>query len=130
MPKSESGSDNKTHQSRFALRRFRFSLAWMLICVTAIAVALGLSMVIGSFVATLLFAIVYCVLPTPLVIFAIFARGDTQAFAIGALIPWGTSQTWMPHESSFSNAVWLLTMCTVCGAVAAVTRRWIRFTGT
>ena len=50
MPKSESGSDNKTHQSRFALRRFRFSLAWMLICVTAIAVALGLSMVIGSFV--------------------------------------------------------------------------------
>ena len=101
----------------------------MLICVTAIAVALGLSMVIGSFVATLLFAIVYCVLPTPLVIFAIFARGDTQAFAIGALIPWWTLQTWMPGGSSFSSAIWLLAMCTACGAVAAITRRWIRFTG-
>ncbi len=42
----------------------------MLICVTAIAVAFGLSMAIGSLLATLLFAIVYCVLPTPLVIFA------------------------------------------------------------
>ena len=88
----------------------------MLICVTAIAVALGLSMVIGSFVATLLFAIVYCVLPTPLVIFAIFARGDTQAFAIGALIPWWTLQTWMPGAFSFSSAIWLLAMCTACGA--------------
>jgi hypothetical protein len=129
MPKSEAPSDNQPHRSRFSLRRFRFSLAWMLICVTAIAVALGLSMVIGSFVATLLFAIVYCVLPTPLVIFAIFARGDTQAFAIGALIPWWTLQTWKPGSSSFSSAIWLLAMCTACGAVAAITRRWIRFTG-
>ena len=129
MPKSERPSASQPYLSRFSFRRFRFSLAWMLICVTAIAVALGLSMVIGSFVATLLFAIVYCVLPTPLAIFAIFARGDTQAFAIGALIPWWTLQTWMPGAPSFSRAVWLLAICTVCGAVAAVTRRWIRFTG-
>ena len=27
-------------------------------------------------------------MPTPLVICAIFGRGDVQAFAIGALVPW------------------------------------------
>ncbi|HEX4415400.1 MAG TPA: hypothetical protein VH107_17330 [Lacipirellulaceae bacterium] len=129
MAKSETTVDAQPRRSIFALPRFRFSLAWMLICVTLIAVALGLSIAIGSLVTTLLFAIVYCVLPTPLVIFAIFARGDSQAFAIGALIPWWTLQTWMPGASSFSNAIWLLVMCTACGVVAGITRRWIRFTG-
>jgi hypothetical protein len=129
MAKSETATDSRARRSIFSLPRFRFSLAWMLICVTVIAVALGLSITIGSLVATLLFAVVYCVLPTPLLIFAIFARGDSQAFAIGALIPWWTLQTWMPGASSFSNAIWLLVMCSVCGTVAAITRRWIRFTG-
>jgi hypothetical protein len=129
MAKSDSTVESRERRSIFSLPRFQFSLGWMLICVTLIAVALMLSIKIGSLVATLLFAIVYCVLPTPLLIFAIFARGDSQAFAIGALIPWWTLQTWMPGASSFSSAIWLLVMCTVCGTVAAITRRWIRFTG-
>jgi hypothetical protein len=128
MAKSDSNVESRPRRSIFSLPRFQFSLGWMLICVTLIAVALGLSITIGSLVATLLFAIVYCVLPTPLLIFAIFARGDSQAFAIGALIPWWTLQNWMPGASSFSSAIWLLVMCSVCGTVGAITRRWIRFT--
>src|SRR3954471_23423299 len=118
MAKSETAADSHARRSMFSLPHFRFSLAWMLICVTVIALALGLSITIGSLVATLFFAVVYCLLPTPLLIFAIFARGDSQAFAIGALIPWWTLQTWMPGRSSFSNAIWLLVMCSVCGTVA------------
>lgn len=129
MAKPEVAADSKSRRSIFALPRFRFSLAWMLICVTLIAVALALSIKMASMLATLLFAVVYCVLPTPLVIVAVFARNDYQAFAIGALIPWWTLQTWLPGASTISDAIWLLAMCSACGVVAAITRRWIRFTG-
>jgi len=129
MPKTEPTTNTRTSRPRVSLPRFRFSLAWLLICVTIVAIALGLSVTLGALVATLLFAIVYCVLPTPLLICAIFARGDAQAFAIGALIPWWTLGTWLPNASSFAMAIWLLVMCTTCGAVAVLTRRWIRRVG-
>lgn len=105
--------------------RLRFSLAWLLVVVTTIALVLGLSVTVGSFVATIVFGFVYCVLPTPLVICAIFARGDAQAFAIGALIPWWTHNIWLPNASFVSLTIWLLAMCSTCGIVAAFTRRWI-----
>jgi hypothetical protein len=122
-------TDARTPRSKVPLPRFRFSLAWLLMCVTIVALAFGLSVTLGSLVATLLFAMVYCVLPTPLLICAVFARGDVQAFAIGALIPWWTLSTWLPNASSFAMAIWLLVMCTVCGVVGMVTRRWIRGAG-
>lgn len=121
MPNSTGNSLPPSTRSR--LPRFRFSLAWLLIAMTIIAIGLGLSVTVGSLVATLLFAVVYCVLPTPLLICAVFARGDIQAFAIGALVPWWTVNTWMPGASSLSMAIWLLVMCTTCGAVAVITRR-------
>jgi hypothetical protein len=126
MPKTEPTTNTRSSRPTVSLPRFRFSLAWLLICVTIVAIALGLSVTLGSLVATLLFAIVSCVLPTPLLICAIFARGDAQAFAIGALIPWWTLSTWLPNASSLSMAIWLLVMGTTCGAVAVVTRRLIR----
>jgi hypothetical protein len=126
MAKPESTTEAGPSRRLLSLPRFRFSLAWLLVCVTIIAVALGLSITLSSLVATLLFAIVYCVLPTPLLICAIFARGEVQAFAIGALIPWWTLSTWLPSATSISMASWLLMMCTLCGVVAAITRRLIR----
>ncbi|HEX3601860.1 MAG TPA: hypothetical protein VHU84_17030 [Lacipirellulaceae bacterium] len=127
-PSDQSSNTGRTQRRLFALPRFQFSLAWLLICVTIVAIALGLSMVVGSLLGTLIFAIVYCVLPTPLLICAIFARKDTQAFAIGALVPWWTLNTWLPNASSISMSLWLLLMCTICGVLAAITRRWIRIT--
>jgi hypothetical protein len=129
MSKKEATTQTQPARPLLAVPRFRFSLAWLLICVTVVALALGISITLGSLVATLLFAVVYCVLPTPLLICAIFARGDVQAFAIGALIPWWTSNTWLPSASSFSMAIWLLVMCTICGVVAAITRRFVRRSG-
>jgi hypothetical protein len=90
-----------------------------------IAVLLGLWVTVSSLLATLLFAVVYCLLPTPLVICAIFARGDAQAVAIGVLIPWWTRSSWLPNSSYIFMAIWLLTMCAACGVIAAITRRWI-----
>ena len=115
---------NSSHRPR-RLPRLRFSLAWLLVVVTTIALVLGLSVTVGSFVATVVFGFVYCVLPTPLVICAIFARGDAQAFAIGALVPWWTHNVWLPNASFVSLTIWLLAMCSTCGIVAAFTRRWI-----
>lgn len=106
-------------------RRWQFSLAGLFLVVSAIAIVLGLSVTVGSFVATVIFGLVYCVLPTPLVICAIFARGDAQAFSIGVLIPWWTHNVWLPQASFVSLAIWLLAMGTTCGTVAAITRRWI-----
>jgi hypothetical protein len=117
-------------RSLFSLPRFQFSLTGLLITVTVVAVLLGFAHVFGDFVGAVLFAVVCCVLPTPLVICAIFARGDIQAFAIGALVPWWTLIGWMPNRSALSIALWLLFMPAICGIVATFTRRWIqRFGG-
>ncbi|MFO0788956.1 MAG: hypothetical protein U0805_05825 [Pirellulales bacterium] len=96
---------------------------------TLVALALGLSATLGSLVATLLLAFVYCIVPTPLVIGAVFARGDVQAFAIGALVPWWASNSWLPGTSSFSRPIWLVAMCAICGLIAVLTRRAIRCDG-
>jgi hypothetical protein len=60
--------------------------------------------------------------------FAIYARGDLQAFAIGALVPWVMmiALRIVAINSLFAAAVWLLPMCVICGVVAAATRRWIQ----
>jgi hypothetical protein len=109
----------------FSLPKFQFSLAWLMIAVTVVALALALAHLVGDFLGLMLFAAVCCILPTPLVICAIFARGDLQAFAIGALIPWFTLYTWMSNSGSLSIAVWLVFLPAICGALAVATRRWI-----
>ena len=109
---------------RFSTPRFQFSLARIFILMTAVAVLLWLSMSLGL---AILASLVWCVVPTPLVICAIFDRGDRRAFSIGALIPWlGLLTLRLPPTGSFiSLTVWLLALGGICGAVAVATRRWI-----
>jgi hypothetical protein len=91
----------------------------MLIALTAVAIVLGLGV---SWGIVMIAYLVRCVVLTPLAILALFDRGDRQAFAIGALIPWlATSQ----FGSFVAHTIWLLVLGAVCGAIAVVTRRWI-----
>jgi hypothetical protein len=101
-----------------------------MITVTAVALLLGVAHIFGDLVVAILFVSICCVLPTPLLICAIFARGDVQSFSIGALVPWVTLFAWMPGRSGFAIALWLLVLPALCGAIAVVTRRWVqRFGG-
>jgi hypothetical protein len=108
--------------------RFQFSLWWLMVAITVLCVVLFLSVTIGDFLEVAIASVLWCVLPTPIVILAIYGRGDWQAFAIGALIPWVTLIAFrVPATLSFFVAtLWLLPMCAVCGIVAGVTRRWIK----
>jgi len=107
--------------------RFRFSLWWLMIAITAVCVLLFLSQTVGDFFGFVVVSVLWCILPTPLVILAIFGRDDPQAFAIGALVPWTLIIVKSPFAMSFVGlSIWLPILCTVCGIVAGVTRRWIR----
>jgi hypothetical protein len=106
------------------LPRLQFGFAWLLIAVVVLAVFLGLASTFRDFIGSLLFVSVCCVLPTPLVIAAIFGRGDIQSFAIGALVPWLTLIPWMS-----TMALWLLILPIICGTLAVITRRWLRLFG-
>jgi hypothetical protein len=110
--------------SRFSLPRFQFRLAWIFVLTTVVAIVLWLMISLGSVV---LASLVWCVLPTPLVICAIFGRRDRQAFAIGALIPWFCLLVVrVPVLDSFvALTIWLFVLGSVCGVVAVATRRWI-----
>ena len=106
------------------LPRVKYSLAWLLIGITVIVIVFGLASSFRDFVGSLVFVTICCVVPTPFVIATIFARGDIQTFAIGALMPWLTLLPWMT-----SMATWLLILPIICGTLAVVTRRWLRLFG-
>jgi len=124
--------------------RFQFSLAWLLIAVTVVAVLLGVgqwfSPTVLAYVGSLLLsAVLGCILPTPFVVAALFARGDVRAFSIGALVPWIVNRGVLPmsamygYSSSLSGWVWIvgiigymLLTAAVCGVVAVVGYRMIR----
>lgn len=127
MPNAESGRRTELPRAPIPMPRFQFSLAKMMIAVTVVAVALALAVAFGGLLTTVFEALVWCVLPTPLIICAIYARGDLQAFAIGSLVPWLTMLTMhVPAGSIFLPAtIWLLALGVICGMVAAVTRRWV-----
>jgi hypothetical protein len=102
-----------------------------MIVITVAAVFLGASTtVLGTGIAFLMGWIVWYVAPAALLSIAVFTRGDMQAFAMGALIPWiGPLARWPVDGRSFGEVFGmtfaLLMTGGVCGIVAAVTRRWI-----
>lgn len=109
--------------------RIQFSLKWVMIALTIACVLLFLSVTIRDFVPVALSFAFWCIVPTPIVIFAIYGRGDHQAFAIGALVPWATLILLRPSVAEyafFTVLFWLLPMGALCGFLAAATRRWIR----
>jgi hypothetical protein len=109
--------------------RFQFSLRNMLIAVAAIAVFLGLLAVAAGPLSWLITISVIWILPTPIVVTAVYGRGDFRAFAIGALIPWFSLWTGQYLGGSlvemFAKTVQLLVVACVCEALAVVSRRWI-----
>jgi hypothetical protein len=123
MPDPDTTSTRSTRRW-LPLPQFQFSLAWLLIAVTVVAIFLGLASTFRDFISSLLFVSACCVLPTPFVIAAIFGRGDIQSFAIGALVPWLTLLPWMS-----TMALWLLILPVICGTLAVITRRWLRLFG-
>ena len=111
--------------------RFQFSMFRLMVVVTLVAILLWLAVTFGGFIEVVFGSLVWCVLPTPLVICAIYGRRDFQAFAIGALVPWLTLIVMRipPVTSFFPTAIWLLAMGGVCGTLAAATRRWLERNG-
>lgn len=108
--------------------RFQFSMRWLMIAVTLSCVLLFLAVTISDFVPVTVTFAFCCVVPTPIVIIAIYGRGDHQAFAIGALVPWATIIFFRAPAGTFSYFTalfWLVPMCAICGVLAAATRRWL-----
>jgi hypothetical protein len=109
--------------------RFQFSLWWLMATITVVAVALFVYVTFGNLLDMLFASLVWCILPTPLVIFAIYSRGDLQSLAIGALIPWvvlvGLDSP--AFNSYLRAALWLVPMGAICGVLAVVTRRWLEW---
>jgi hypothetical protein len=100
-------------------------LSQLLVIVTAAALVLGLVVTINNIVPLFISVLVWCVLPTPLVICAIFGRGDLRAFAIGSLVPWVSLLSGRAWQSGLTILVWLVVMPLVCGIVAVLTYRWV-----
>jgi hypothetical protein len=105
---------------------FQFSLLRLMIVVTLVAVLLGF----GGMLDDMLAAVVFCLVPTPLIIVAIYGRRDYQAFAIGALVPWVVLAEFRqpPRSALIMSTVWLIVVGAICGAAAVTTRRWLERT--
>jgi hypothetical protein len=113
----------------FPLRRspFQFSLGRLMIIVTVACVLLGVWEILppGFVDNVVIGSIVLGVIPTVLITCSVYARGDVQAFAIGALVPWisvlitrdGPLRVW-------GLGAWIF-IGGLCGVVAVATRRWI-----
>ncbi len=108
--------------------RYQFSLWWLMVAITVASILLFLTVSVSDFLEIAVASILWCIVPTPIVVFAIYGRGDLQAFAIGALVPWVTLIIFRIPDlmSFFAATLWLLPMCGICGVVAAATRRWIK----
>src|SRR5207237_935330 len=126
MPKLDPTS-NQESRRLFALPRFQFSLAKLMIAVTVIAILIFLATSVGSFIEMVFFTITACIIPTPFVIGAIYGRGDIRAFSIGALVPWVAAITvhYPGPLAALLELIWMLTTGTICGVLAVVTRRFI-----
>jgi hypothetical protein len=113
------------HFASALMPRFQLSLARLMI-ITALAVVVLLLVVkFTGFLTGLL----WCLLPTPLVIMVIYGRGDVQAFAIGALVPFASLR--MLDAPPFNlwylgSVLWMLPVGALCGILAVVTRRFVQ----
>jgi hypothetical protein len=109
---------------------FQFSLKWLMIVVTAVAVVMAFGVVFDTIITWILKPLLSFALPAALLSAAVFGRGDTRAFAGGALVPcvyWmveGTAPVSL-NGAWLGVAVWLLLWCGISGVVALATRRWI-----
>lgn len=130
--KSDLSPDGKTTP------RFQFSLAWLLVAMTAVAVVLAISQtVLGKYIiAAVVSSVVGGIVPAALVIVALFGRGELRVFSIGALVPWVASRPVIrvPMDNSLWLPIvgqWAYTLITaaVCGGVAVVVYRWIQRRG-
>jgi hypothetical protein len=99
----------------------------MMVALTVACVLLFLTVRFGDLLEFAYVAIMWCIVPTPVIIFAIYARGNLQAFAIGALVPWVTLMLFRAFEwsSYVMTTVWLLTTSAACGILAVATLHWI-----
>ncbi len=111
--------------------RWQFSLRWLLGAVAFIAVLLGLlSFSAGQLLVGLcLFIMLRGIVPTAALVAAIFARGDLQAFAVGALVPCisviaSGDEPWGRWGPVFGVVLQLATIA-LCGGTAVVVRRRI-----
>lgn len=103
----------------------------MLIVVTALAVGLVLYEAIPWLLQLVAIVLVWAVLPTALVILVIFARGNVQTFAMGALVPLAM-WVWDSHTVPLnSTRAWVAAplMAIFCGLLAVWLRRLIRRKG-
>jgi hypothetical protein len=117
----------KPSRQQISLPRFQFSLGWLLIAVTGICVLLGLAYVFDAFVFAVIGMLLWCAIPTPLVICLVYGQGDHRAFAIGALMPWVVSWIEAARGSVFSGlgVLLLVVPSLLCGLLAVATRRWV-----
>ncbi len=137
MPESDPSPDDRP--SPIAWPKFQFSLRSQLIAVAIVAVILGLFVTVGqSFAQLAYYGILGCLLPTPLVICALFGSGELRTFSIGSLVPWLTfvhpqpltiASQYRTPVSLFGlmlgSAVFMLILAVACGVLAVATRRWI-----
>jgi hypothetical protein len=105
---------------------FQFSLRWLLIVVTVVALLLGLMVMFGGGVFANVLLLLY---PTPLVVTIVYAKGEVRTFAIGAVVPWlslaflGSSR--YANWAQLETVLWMLFLAGLSGAVAVFTRRWL-----
>jgi hypothetical protein len=115
---------------RDAPPRFQFSLGWLMIVVTVLCIALGAweilpTRMIGYLVVD---PFVLGVVPTVLIVCGIYARGDTRAFAIGALVPLVSLILTRDGEFTILGlAIWMIFVGGLCGALAVALRRWLAY---
>ncbi len=99
---------------------------WVMVFITVACIFLFFAVTFGDFIGLTVASLVWCVLPTPLIIFVVYGRGDLQAFALGALVPWITLIVRTPNSVTLLAATfWLLPLSAICGFTAAMTRRWL-----
>lgn len=129
-PQQQTPEPAPPYAPRNGLPPFQFSLKWLMISVTVLAVLLAIGIATGGFVIGLLSAVfLRGILPTLFVVGAIYARRDLQAFSLGALvscIPLLTTD--LGPISTFalvSGTISQLFVAVICGFVAVAARRWI-----
>jgi hypothetical protein len=100
-----------------------------MVAVTAAAVALFVYVTFSGIIQLAVASVLLCIVPTPIVVFAIYARGDLQSLAIGALIPWVVliAQDSPVFNSYLLMFIWLLPMSAMCGVLAVAIRRWLHW---